>query len=591
MSIDLVNQVFREGERYAGDGLPDEPVAAALPIGDRRSGPHHPSKAEIREALIAVLGTLPRAEAAAAAAEAAAALALSYTSDAVSQGNVPIYASTEGVEGLEIPEGLSAIRTNGYADPGDGGGALFVRVGAEPGHAGKVQSDDGAWWEIAEPVVTPRMIGWSTGDGWATMRALMGIGRDVAVREAMTATAVDGETLALCAGATHDLRGLTIHMPAAYAATGVRVTVGAGARVNVLRITGASGVGNVRRFVSFGAGSVTDLVHVDCATPTGPGAGTLDGFLQFRENDVTVGRIRARNVDWLGKAYQVARLRIGSIEIEGIMHGLSVDECTDFWIGRATCKTKSALAGPDPGNNLLTIGSSDDGQVDLVVAEDTAEHGIYVAGRCRRVKFGHVTTRRTGQCGFKCRSGFGADNSEDVSIDHLRVEDAAYGSIAGSNEDGLRVEYATRFSVGHLEVHEARKGDTQPSAYDGVYLNAVDGFVLGGGYIERTANAAIRIVDVGGANYNIVIHGVTGYSLIGDAIVIDHTTGNDLRHLMITDCFFNLVGGNLVSAIGGPNIAPQKCYVDIKYAQLTGSANYGGAIHDPDLIVRLTHLI
>src|SRR3569623_736125 len=40
------------------------------------------------------------------------------------------------------------IRTAGYAAVGDGGDALYARVGVEPSHGGKVQSTDGAWWEI-----------------------------------------------------------------------------------------------------------------------------------------------------------------------------------------------------------------------------------------------------------------------------------------------------------------------------------------------------------------------------------------------------------------------------------------------------------
>ena len=41
------------------------------------------------------------------------------------------------------------LRTAGYSTPGDGGGALYIRAGSEPTHAGKVQSADGAWWELS----------------------------------------------------------------------------------------------------------------------------------------------------------------------------------------------------------------------------------------------------------------------------------------------------------------------------------------------------------------------------------------------------------------------------------------------------------
>lgn len=39
------------------------------------------------------------------------------------------------------------VETAGYSSVGDGGGALYKRVAAEPTHIGKFQSADGAWWE------------------------------------------------------------------------------------------------------------------------------------------------------------------------------------------------------------------------------------------------------------------------------------------------------------------------------------------------------------------------------------------------------------------------------------------------------------
>ena len=53
----------------------------------------------------------------------------------------------------------TSLRTGGYAEAGDGGGALYKRVGSEPSHEGKVQSLDGAWWEIAETIFTLEMFG------------------------------------------------------------------------------------------------------------------------------------------------------------------------------------------------------------------------------------------------------------------------------------------------------------------------------------------------------------------------------------------------------------------------------------------------
>lgn len=52
-----------------------------------------------------------------------------------------------------------SIQTTGFAADGDGGHARYVRVAAQPAHAGKFQSADGAWWEMDEQDVDPRAFG------------------------------------------------------------------------------------------------------------------------------------------------------------------------------------------------------------------------------------------------------------------------------------------------------------------------------------------------------------------------------------------------------------------------------------------------
>lgn len=68
------------------------------------------------------------------------------------------------VQNTSVDPSVNFIRTAGYSAVGDGGGALYKRVATEPSHAGKVQSDDGTWWEIAEQEFNVRMFG-AKGDG------------------------------------------------------------------------------------------------------------------------------------------------------------------------------------------------------------------------------------------------------------------------------------------------------------------------------------------------------------------------------------------------------------------------------------------
>ncbi len=63
-----------------------------------------------------------------------------------------------------IPAPVNYVRTAGYSTAGDGGGALYKRSLVQPAHAGKFQSADGAWWEIAERNPAIRMFG-VTGSG------------------------------------------------------------------------------------------------------------------------------------------------------------------------------------------------------------------------------------------------------------------------------------------------------------------------------------------------------------------------------------------------------------------------------------------
>jgi hypothetical protein len=77
-------------------------------------------------------------------AEAARDIAAGYASDAVSQGNVPIYATVAGMPALEIPAGINAIRVNGRNFAGDGEGGLFVD--ADNGSHKTFESGDGRTW-------------------------------------------------------------------------------------------------------------------------------------------------------------------------------------------------------------------------------------------------------------------------------------------------------------------------------------------------------------------------------------------------------------------------------------------------------------
>nr|WP_278520666.1 hypothetical protein [Brucella anthropi] len=85
-------------------------------------------------------------------------------------GNVPKssdYGSVTDVQEATIPAIVVHLRTAGYYNAGDGGGALYKRALSQPSHAAKIQSLDGAWWELTEDCPDVRMFG-AKGDGIAS---------------------------------------------------------------------------------------------------------------------------------------------------------------------------------------------------------------------------------------------------------------------------------------------------------------------------------------------------------------------------------------------------------------------------------------
>lgn len=88
-------------------------------------------------------------DAAAIAARAAKAANLSdLASVEVALRSLGTYATRALAVAASIPLVLTTITLRGYATAGDGGEALYSRAASEPAHPGKLQSADGAWWEM-----------------------------------------------------------------------------------------------------------------------------------------------------------------------------------------------------------------------------------------------------------------------------------------------------------------------------------------------------------------------------------------------------------------------------------------------------------
>jgi hypothetical protein len=73
------------------------------------------------------------------------------------------FEKNSSVTSATIAGTVNYLRTSGYAAAGDGGGALYKRS-TGPAASGKIQSADGTYWLISEPIISAKMLG-ATGDG------------------------------------------------------------------------------------------------------------------------------------------------------------------------------------------------------------------------------------------------------------------------------------------------------------------------------------------------------------------------------------------------------------------------------------------
>lgn len=60
----------------------------------------------------------------------------------------PDFDTRDAVAQADVDPTIPYLRTAGFSTVGDGGHGTYVRAASEPAHAGKVQSADGAWWEL-----------------------------------------------------------------------------------------------------------------------------------------------------------------------------------------------------------------------------------------------------------------------------------------------------------------------------------------------------------------------------------------------------------------------------------------------------------
>lgn len=168
-----VNYYLGDGVTFEGDkfyratasalsnagNAPDQPGAPWELVADFTAATQDAEDARDAALAAAAASQSSANNSAASAAESAASAVVSADMAASAGAVSALFTSVASASAATVPLIMTALRTSGYAAAGDGGAALYARADSEPSHAGKFQSADGAWWEIAEAEIDPKMLG------------------------------------------------------------------------------------------------------------------------------------------------------------------------------------------------------------------------------------------------------------------------------------------------------------------------------------------------------------------------------------------------------------------------------------------------
>ncbi|RWO08239.1 hypothetical protein [Mesorhizobium sp.] len=236
-------------------------------------------------------------------AETAAATSVSSAAAALAAANAGfVFDSQSDAQAATIPGVLDFVRTAGYASAGGGGEALYKKVGSEPSHAGKFQSADGAWWEIAEAIPTLAQFG---GDKAGSVEATALITSMLSAFDTIKIPAGTWkvEAITLTAGKTLLTDGLkTIIQQKSGVAIGTRIINITGSNVTVGSF---KAIGNIatdtdeQNFVVYvrGAADISNIVIGDIIAENIRGdAVYIGGLTTAKVTNLSIGNITGNNV-------------------------------------------------------------------------------------------------------------------------------------------------------------------------------------------------------------------------------------------------------------------------------------------------------
>ncbi|MES0157598.1 hypothetical protein NKJ81_29155 [Mesorhizobium sp. M0018] len=274
--------------------------------------------------------------------------------DAVNQGYAPIYATKTGMAAFAVPADISALRVIGYSSAGDGGTALYKRAVSQPPHAGKFQSLDGAWWELAEPTINVQMLG-AVCDGMTNDAAPFADAIDLALMLNAPLELPAGRDINIAGAVSFEIApGKQLRI---FSNGGARLLINGGAPcVNFHGITVATGL-TLTSAVAWGDRAITissasgiqngDLIHLDTDTAVeasyGYGKQVLGVVGLCSEGKILL--VEPTNFNFTPSETTISVYRSGKLVLEGVSWKCSHGSRLDFTNLRAPYFCDATIEG------------------------------------------------------------------------------------------------------------------------------------------------------------------------------------------------------------------------------------------------------
>ncbi|KAB2708335.1 hypothetical protein [Brucella intermedia] len=494
------------------------------------------------------------------------------------------------VETVEIDSEVNSIRTAGFSTAGDGGAALYKRVTAEPSHIGKIQSADGAWWEIVDRVLRPEMFG-VKGDGSDETALLQGMFDFSAWKDLILTKGKNyGFTsLTLPEGINLRAKGSTFTKLVASASYGI--TINAYTMFDEIILDTPGSLAADRGVNIVGSNIYGDHIQSVAATEANGFAISLNGNAVASLSHIRIGKLTTGNFSSQIQNFYVRRCRIDEIQMTNYVTGLYLRDANRCSYGKIFASGAHSLETGGPGNNGVLMESitndyaTNDVTFDDVTIRDSAEHGFRIGGdkimRSIYVKAlkvfnaGSLPGVSTGGAAFKALlNNANPGRHQDIRVDSLYFEDCGTNNGFG-NHSAINIGRCQDVIVMNPV---GRKRDKAWSCIQGLTVN--------GGNRVKIVNPDIRdcnyvICDFGvnpdpiplEGNVDVIVDGgILHTNATGTLACWFHGSGGTTSNL---DAPFNNVSLiNKVKVIGGLGLA--------RYTDITGSGAYSNMMLDAE---------